>query len=439
MNKRCRESVVIAGAGLGGLTAALSLHAAGIDAIVVESAREIRRSGAGINLLPQAVRELTELGLGDQLAGLGVATAENVYVDRHGARIFAEPRGLARGYRWPQYSIHRGELQMLLLTAVRERLGHSTVRTGTQLQHFTQTEHGVRIELHDRAHGTLEHLDTAVLIGADGLHSTVRALLHPDEGPPRFSGIWTWRGVTPTKPFLSGRTMILATDEHQTRLIAYPISEITSHSGQVMINWVCEVPLHGRQPPRRADWNRAVQAADVLPYYADWSFDWLDVNELLCGSARILEYPMVDRDPLPNWGDGRVNLLGDAAHPMYPVGANGAGQAILDARTLAYALATTADSISGLQHYEAMRRPATKAAVLASRDMNRAERGAAHRNAAELTRTGELTGITDAYQRNIGGDVDAVNTRSSLTPPSSGHHTALPGSCPTTCVAESAI
>lgn len=399
--------VVIVGAGIGGLTAALSLHAAGIDTIVIERVREIRPLGVGINLLPHAVRELIELGLGDELAATAIPTAEHVYVDRLGNQIFAEPRGRANGYHWPQYSVHRGELQMLLLRAVRERLGPDAVRTGIQLDDVEQTPTAVRARVIDRATAEIE---AEALIGADGLHSTVRARLHPDQGPLRWSGVRMWRGVTEAESFLTGRSMVISSDERKVQFIAYPISQRVADRGRALINWVCLVPMSEPGPlGEDANWNRIGRAEDVLPHYADWKFGWLDIQGLITGSAEIFEYPMVDRDPLPAWGHGRVTLLGDAAHPVYPTGANGGSQAIIDARVLAYELATADDPVTGLAGYEKARREPTAAVVLANREMDRAGRADA--------RSGSFVAITDKYRHTTGGDVEPLNSRASLTPP----------------------
>lgn len=392
------ETVLVAGAGIGGLATALSLHAAGIDAVVVESARQIRPLGVGINLLPHAVRELTELGLTDDLAAAGVATARNVYCDRFGHEIFSEPRGMAQGYRWPQYSIHRGELQLLLLETALERLGAGAVRTGMRLTGFEDTADAVRARLLDRKTGAVETIYAKALIGADGLHSTVRAQLCPADGPLRWSGIRMWRGVTEAESFLDGRSMVIVR-EGDAELVAYPI-------GRNRINWVCLVRVSEPRPlAGDVGWNRTGRLADVLPYYEDWALGWLDVAGLLRNSDRILEYPMVDRDPLPVWGSGRVTLLGDAAHPMYPVGANGASQAIVDARVLAHELGQASDLPAGLAAYENTRRDATAAVVRANRSMNNA--GA--RTAQELAR------VTDNYRHATGSDVEVLNTRPSLT------------------------
>lgn len=393
-------TVLIAGAGIGGLTAALSLHAAGVGTAVVESAREIRPLGVGINLLPHAVRELIELGLGDELAAIGVATVENVYCDRFGQRVFTEPRGMAQGYRWPQYSVHRGELQRLLLAAVRERLGADAVRTGARVVGFDDSgERGrVRVRVLDRATGAVEDTAVRALTGADGLHSAVRAALHPRGGPLLWSGIRMWRGTTRAEPFLTGRSMVIVRDG-DAELVAYPI-------GGGRINWVCQVRMSGPGPlTGDAAWNRAGRLADVLPYFEDWRLGWLDVPGLLTGSGEILEYPMVDREPLPWWGRGRVTLLGDAAHPMYPVGANGASQAVVDARVLARELVRAGSVPTALARYETERREATAAVVRANRAMNRA--GA--RTPEELAR------VTDTYRDTTGGDVRTLNSRASLS------------------------
>ncbi|MFD0536072.1 FAD-dependent monooxygenase [Actinomadura luteofluorescens] len=190
--------VLIVGAGIGGLTTALSLHEAGVEALVVDSANRLLPLGVGINLLPHAVRELTELGFADELAETGIPTGEMVHFDRHGGRIWAEPRGRALGYHWPQYSIHRGELQMMLLDAVRARLGEDAVRTGTVFEGFEQDGTQVRARLLDRASGTAETVAADALVGADGLHSAVRAQLYPDE--PRRCGTASGCGAASPRP-----------------------------------------------------------------------------------------------------------------------------------------------------------------------------------------------------------------------------------------------
>jgi 2-polyprenyl-6-methoxyphenol hydroxylase-like FAD-dependent oxidoreductase len=415
--------VIVAGAGIGGLATALSLHAAGIDALVFDAAAELRPLGVGINLMPHAVRELTELGLGDQLAATGIPTAEMVHFDRHGNRIWGFACGRHIGYRWPQYSIHRGELQMILLAAVRSRLGAAAVRTGTAFAGFCPSRSGISVRVRDRSSGTVSALAADVLVGADGLYSAVRAQLHPDEPPPRWGGIMMWRGVTAGQPFLTGRTVAVAGANAALKFVAYPISRPAERRGRAQVNWVAEVKRPDG-PADVADWDRGGQAGDVLPSFAGWKFGWLDVPALIAGAPRILEYPMVDRDPLPWWGAGRVTLVGDAAHPMYPIGANGGSQAVVDARVLAWSLARASDPADGLAAYEAARREAANAIVLACRDMpaDRLLQTVSERAPGGFTRIedvlsqAELAAFDQAYRATTLPDVAALNSRPSLTP-----------------------
>lgn len=426
--------VIVAGAGIGGLSAALSLHAAGIGAVVIDPAASLRPLGVGINLMPHAVRELTELGLGGELAAAGLPTAEMVHFDRHGNRIWGFASGRNAGYRWPQYSIHRGELQMILLAAVRARLGPDAVRTGTAFASFAESPSGVRVRVRDQASGTFSVLRGDVLVGADGLYSGVRAQLHPGEPPPRWGGIMMWRGMTEGGPFLTGRTVAIAGTNAALKFVAYPVSRRAGRRGRALINWVAEAALPAVAPGRdarlRADWNRAGRARDVLPWFADWRLGWLDVPALITGAPRVLEYPMVDRDPLPSWGAGRVTLLGDAAHPMYPVGANGGSQAVLDARVLAWWLARARAAggalADGLAAYEEARRETVNAIVLACRDMpadrlletvsRRAPDGFGR--IEEVLSAAELAAFDGAYRATTLPDVAALNSRPSLTPTS---------------------
>ncbi|MFD1931228.1 flavin-dependent oxidoreductase [Nonomuraea mangrovi] len=399
--------ILIIGGGIGGLTAALSLRAAGFTEITVaESVAEIRPLGVGINLLPHAVRELTELGLARHLDERARATAELAYHNRFGSLIWSEPRGLAAGYRWPQYSIHRGELQMLLLREV-EASG-VRVLTGRELTSFGTSEA-------EFADGSTLAFD--LLVGADGIRSTVRGRLYPDEGPPPWNGLVLWRGTTHAAPFLTGRSMIMAGDGER-KFVAYPIKD----GDPPLINWIAERPVAG-QAADRGDWNRRVPAEEVLSHFAEWRFDWLDVPGLIAGASAIYEYPMVDRDPLPRWTHGRVTLLGDAAHAMYPVGSNGASQAILDARVLAFHLAGTDDIDQALAAYEHDRRPPTTALCLANRELGpEIVMKLAHERAPDgftdierILPRAELAAIAAGYKRKAGFDPELLNQRPSYT------------------------
>jgi len=413
--------IAIIGAGIGGLTTALSLHAAGLPCRVYEAVQEPKAIGCGINLLPHAVRELCELGLNGALHGSGIPTADMIHCDRFGNQIWRAERGRAAGYRWPQYSIHRGDLQMILMDAVRERLGPSAVQTGLQLARFSQTARDVRLELEDRGQGRKAIVTADVLVGCDGIHSSVRAQLHPGETRPSWNGIQMWRGVTEVEPFLGGRSMIVAGSNRRAKFVAYPISRRAERRGRALVNWVAEVLLGTDAGAASENWDRKAPLAAVLPHFSDFRFDWLDVPALITNASTIYEYPMVDRDPLPWWTQGRVTLLGDAAHPMYPVGSNGGSQAILDARVLAWELARSAEPTAALQAYEEARRPRTSELVMTARKMGpervlatveeRAPNGFG-RVEDVLTRA-ELSTLDADYRRLTGSDAQELNQRPS--------------------------
>ncbi len=357
--------VVILGAGIGGLTLALTLHRAGIAARLFEAAPEIRGAGVGVNILPHATRELAELGLEDSLAHVAVTTREAAFFNRFGQLIHREPLGRLAGYAHPQFSIHRGDLQEVLLAAVRARLGPERIHSGWKCIAVTQDGSGASASFVDAASGDALPAQRAdVLVGCDGLHSVVRKQLHPEEGEPRYSGVNMWRGVTRWAPHLSGATMVRAGWLATGKLVVYPIRESIDAGGRQLVNWVAELETPNY---RQRDWSRPGRLEDFIGAFADWHFDWLDVPAFLRASEMVLEFPMVDQDPLPWWTQGRITLLGDAAHPMVPRGSNGAGQAILDARVLADCLAAHADPAEALLAYQAQRLPLTSQVVLANR------------------------------------------------------------------------
>ena len=352
------SDILIIGGGIGGLTLALELHRLGIACQVYESAPQIKAVGVGINLLPHANRVLDDLGLLPALAALAVETKEAAFFNRFGQLIYREPLGRYAGYEWPQLSIHRGDLQKVLLDAVTSRLGADKVHLGRHLARFEQDDRAVTA--HFRG-GT--PVKGRALIGCDGIHSVVRAQLYPDEGEPRYSGINMWRGVTRWKPVLSGATMTRAGWLKGGKLVHYPIRNDIDAEGRQLVNWLWEIETPDY---KRWDWNRPARVEDFIDGAADWKFDWLDVPAFFGAADVVLEYPMVDKDPLPAWSFGRVTLLGDAAHPMYPRGSNGAGQAILDVRALGTCLQDP-DVTKALKDYEAQRLAPTSSVVLENR------------------------------------------------------------------------
>ena len=412
-------TILIAGGGIGGLTLALSLHQIGVAAKVFESVPALKPLGVGINVLPHAVRELVELGLLDRLEASGVRTKELAYFSKRGQPIWSEPRGLEAGYKWPQFSIHRGTLQQILLDAATERLGAENILTSRHLTGWTETENGVRADFIDKASGKpAGSYDGTLLIAADGIHSAVREKLYPQEGPPIWNGRILWRGVTAAEAFLSGRTMIMAGHEI-LKFVCYPISNAPDRSGQYQINWVAERHMPPTYQWRREDYNRTAKLDEFLPWFEDWTFDWLDVPGLIRNCRRPYEYPLVDRDPLDRWTFGRITLMGDAAHPMYPIGSNGASQAILDARVLTREILALGPTSAALSAYEAERRPATTDLVMLNRRNGpeqvmqlveeRAPNG--YKRVTDVLSQKELEDVAANYKRVAGFQVEALNAK----------------------------
>ncbi len=328
-----QDPVLIAGGGIGGMAVALTLHQIGVPCLVLESVPELQPLGVGINLQPNAVRELFDLGLkAEVLDTVGIATREWALVGRNGNDIYSEPRGLLAGYRWPQYSVHRGRLQMLLYRTLLERLGPGAVRLGQRVVGYREAEGGVVAQVESRD-GVRRELRGRLLVAADGLHSAVRAQMHPNQPPIQWGGAIMWRGVTPGVPIRSGASFVgLGSARH--RVVLYPISPPDPVSGLATINWIAEITVNNAGGWTQGDWNRRVAIDEFIGHFEGWNYRWLDVPTMLRGAREVFEYPMIDRDPVPTWVDGRVALLGDAAHVMYPTGSNGASQAIVDARVL---------------------------------------------------------------------------------------------------------
>lgn len=353
------SSVLLAGAGIGGLTTLLALHSHGIRATAVDRAAILAPVGVGINLQPVAVRELHRLGLGAGLDAISLAAQHLEFYDPHGELLWREPLGLVGGYDYPQCSVHRGQLQMLLLDAVAERLGeHAVVADTALIDIVDQSDTGMRV----RTSRGDRH--PAIVVGADGVHSVVRRLLHaPDDDPILYSGTWMYRGATPMPALLDGATMVIVKTGHGVELVLYPLV-----GG--LLNWVLLIPEH-HDAGDDLNWDHPVDRDHLCAQVQDWSLSWLDPTALISATETITSHPMVDREPLSWWGRGPVTLLGDAAHPMYPVGANGGSQTIVDAAVLAQCLA--GDPVNGLRAYENRRIPMTAEVVHANRERHRSD------------------------------------------------------------------
>ncbi len=341
--------VIIAGGGIGGLATALTLHQIGVPCVVFEAVREMRPLGVGINMQPNAVRELYDLGFTQaDLDRVGLPAKEWALVGLNGNDIYSEPRGLLAGYHWPQYAVHRGLFHMMLHDAVVQRVGPQAVRLGSRVNGYRNNADGSVTALIEHADGSTSETRGALLIGADGIHSAIRAQMHPDQPPIHWGGAIMWRGTTWGKPIRSGASFV-GLGTHRERVVFYPISHPDPQTGLSMINWIAEVTLDNSEGWKQSGWFRQVETDDFVRHFDDWVWDWLDVPALLRNAEAVFENPMIDRDPVPTWRDGPVLLLGDAAHAMYPTGSNGGGQAIMDARLLGAAMVeqgATADALA---------------------------------------------------------------------------------------------
>jgi 5-methylphenazine-1-carboxylate 1-monooxygenase len=408
------DEIIIVGAGVGGLTLGLTLHAAGIPCRIFESAAEIRPIGVGINLLPHATKELAALGLEPVLAQAAIETGDATFFNRFGQMIYQEPLGRAAGYEHPQFSIHRGDLQMILLDAFRARAGDDRLLTNQHCVAVEQDETGVSVTFSAGPGGANRGtVRGCAAIACDGINSAIRKQFFPDEGEPRYSGVNMWRGVTRWKPMLSGASMVRAGWLSHGKMVIYPIRPAGA-DGLQLINWVAEIET---ATYRKRDWTRPGSIDDFIPAFADWHFDWLDVPAFIRAADSVLEFPMVDQDPLQRWSFGRVTLLGDAAHPMVPRGSNGAGQAILDARALTSALLGHDDPVAALAAYEKPRLEATTRIVLTNRtnppdailrEVFQRTHDRPFKAIEDVISRDELVALSEGYKRIAGYSKDAL-------------------------------
>jgi 5-methylphenazine-1-carboxylate 1-monooxygenase len=407
--------VIIVGGGIGGLTTALSLHKIGIEVKVFESVAEIKPLGVGINLLPHSIRVLTNLGLHDLIANIAVETQELNYFDKFGKQFWTEPRGKFAGYKWPQFSIHRGNFQMLLFEETKRIIGQENLLTNHHLLRFEEADNQVIATFINQTTNQIYHEETAdFLIGADGINSVVRSQLYPNEGKPKFSSNVLYRGTAMIKPYLSGATMVMIGSLKQ-KMVAYPINPTIDKDGNQLINWVANLKEEDASTTR--DWNKVADKNRLLKIYKNWTFDWLNVHEMIEKTDIVYEYPMSDRDPLSQWTFGRVTLLGDAAHPMYPIGSNGASQAILDVDALTNAILAEQNIEKALVNYDNERVPITAKIVLQNRQKGpdeimdlMEERFPNGFKESEIPME-DLTRVMDNYRIIAGFDIQSLNQK----------------------------
>ena len=404
---QAKSDILVIGGGIGGLTLALALQARGLSCQVYEAASVFKPLGVGINMMPHAIRVLTSLGLEAKLQAFGVEAREFTYFNRHGQFILAEPCGRFAGYEYPHFSIHRGDLHQVLIEAVLERLGPDAVHLGHRCVGVEQDGDGVTVRFDEAPQAT-----GSVAIAVDGFHSAVRRQFYPSEGAPHFGGINMWRGVTRRKPFLSGASVTRVGTVARGKMTIYPIRQF--EDGTQLINWSTEQP---RNDHKLNDWATIGRVEDFIEPFQDWRFDWLDIPDLIAGAEFILEYPMVDRDPVEQWSFGRVTLLGDAAHPMYPRGGNGGAQAILDAETLSRLLGEMDDPVAAFKAYENERLTVTSEIVMTNRDqppdfiietVETLTGGAPFERLEDVIDPAELVAISDRYKNIAGYSLDKV-------------------------------
>lgn len=399
-------SIAIVGAGIGGLSLALSLHRHGLPCEVYEAVPEVLEIGVGITLLPHAMRELTELGVASKLEVEGIENLESVFCNRWGQFIYREPRGRHAGYAFPELGIRRGRLHGVLYRAVLERLGADHVHLDHRFVGLTQDAAGVNLDFQNSA-GPVKTAQADTVVACDGVNSAVRRQFYPDE-QLAFGGINTWRGVTVHRPILTGKSYLRIGSIDTGKMVIYPIADNIDGQGGQLVNWVAEIRREGAD---MNDWNRPGRPEDFVDIFKDWRFDWLDVPALITGAQSIFEYPMVDKDPVPRWTFERVTLLGDAAHPMYPRGSNGSAQAIIDARVLAQQLATSPSAPAALAAYETLRLAPTARVVETNRTMppdfiitkvDELSGGKPFRHIDDLISQNELRRLSDDYKRITG-------------------------------------
>jgi len=360
----------IIGGGISGLSLALQLNHYGFAVEIFESAKELSPLGLGLNLQPKAVKILANCNLFDELITNGVAISSVEFQCKDGLSIFSQKRGIADGYDFPQIAIHRAKLQQMLLKQFTLQ-PKNKIYLGQQLINFQEYHSNVVCTLVDRTTNNVLDKTVDILIGADGIHSTIRAKIHNDKANYQFAGIMMWRGISKIKPFQQHSSVVVRGNRN-VQLITYPISPLDKN-GECYINWVVEIFDEETNTLDDNCWNKQGHVAEFIHYFNDWQNKFLDIEPLFDKAINIFKFPMVDRNPLNYWNTNRVTLIGDAAHPMYPRGANGASQGIIDAEYLATVIHSASNISDALQQYQANRLPITSKIVLDNRNANQLE------------------------------------------------------------------
>ncbi len=408
MNDKKHINIAVVGGGIAGLGFALALKRKGLHCDVYESVPEIKELGVGITLLPHAMRELAALGVQRKLETIGIENLESVFFNRYGQFIYSEPRGRHAGYPLPELGIHRGKLHRILFEEALAQLGPQHIHTGHRCVGVEQDDSAATIRFIDPATGTERPSVRAdIVVACDGIHSAVRKQFYPDE-KLAFAGINTWRGVTRHKPILTGKSYMRVGTIATGKMVIYPIIDKVDDEGRQLINWMAEIQ---GESTSMNDWNQSGNVRDFAGIYKDWRFPWLDVPALIANAEQILEYPMVDKDPVPQWTFGRITLMGDAAHPMYPRGSNGAAQALIDGRVLAEQLQANAEPLVALKTYETLRLEPTAKIVQTNRTVppdfiimkaDELSGGKPFANIDDLISQQELRAISENYKQVAG-------------------------------------
>lgn len=415
MNEQKPLKIAVVGGGIAGLALALNLKRRGLACDVYESVPVVKELGVGITLLPHGMRELAALGVQAKLEAAGIENLESVFYNRYGQYIYSEPRGRYAGYAVPEVGIHRGKLHLILFDEALAELGPQHIHTGHRCTGVEQDASGATVHFADSITGAaLPSVKADVVVACDGINSAIRKQLYPGE-KMAFSGINTWRGVTRHKPILTGKSYMRIGSIETGKMVIYPIVDNIDAEGNQLINWVAEIQSEAKT---MNDWNQSGKAEDFLDIFKHWKFDWLDVPALIANASQILEYPMVDKDPVAQWTFGRITLMGDAAHPMYPRGSNGSAQSLIDARTLADQLVQNDDPLAALKSYETLRLEPTATIVRTNRSTppdfiimkaDELSGGKPFRHIDDLISQAELKAISDNYANIAGFSRDAVS------------------------------